>query len=40
MGGAENAVLLVTEDGVETWDRMPKQAVADALARQIAAALD
>ena len=39
MGGAENAVLLVTQDGVESWDRMPKQAVADALARQIAAAL-
>jgi phosphopantothenoylcysteine synthetase/decarboxylase len=40
MGGAENAVLLVTEDKVEVWDRMPKQAVADALARQIAAALN
>ncbi|MGF7150886.1 phosphopantothenoylcysteine decarboxylase/phosphopantothenate--cysteine ligase [Sphingomonas zeicaulis] len=39
MGGAENAVHLVTADGVESWDRMPKGAVATRLAERIAAAL-
>lgn len=39
MGGAENAVHLVTAQGVETWDRMPKQDVARALAERIADAL-
>ncbi|MCL2427881.1 MAG: bifunctional phosphopantothenoylcysteine decarboxylase/phosphopantothenate--cysteine ligase CoaBC, partial [Alphaproteobacteria bacterium] len=39
MGGEENAVLLVTETGTETWPRMAKQAVADRLAARIAEAL-
>jgi phosphopantothenoylcysteine decarboxylase / phosphopantothenate---cysteine ligase len=37
MGGAENAVHLVTEQGVEDWPRMPKDAVAGRLAARIAA---
>ena len=39
MGGAENAVHLVTEDGVEDWPRLPKDEVARRLAARIAAAL-
>ncbi len=39
MGGAENAVLLVTETGVEEWPRMAKDAVAARLATRIAEAL-
>jgi phosphopantothenoylcysteine decarboxylase/phosphopantothenate--cysteine ligase len=39
MGGAENAVMIVTEDTVEHWDRQPKGEVAAALARRIAKAL-
>ncbi|MEO1641023.1 MAG: bifunctional phosphopantothenoylcysteine decarboxylase/phosphopantothenate--cysteine ligase CoaBC [Pseudomonadota bacterium] len=39
MGGAENAVTLVTADGAEAWDRMPKTAVAQKLAERIAEAL-
>ena len=39
MGGTENTVHLVTADGVESWDRMPKGAVATRLAERIAAAL-
>lgn len=40
MGGAENAVLLVTGDGApEAWPRMPKEAVARRLAERVAAAL-
>ncbi|AHE57509.1 bifunctional phosphopantothenoylcysteine decarboxylase/phosphopantothenate synthase [Sphingomonas sanxanigenens] len=39
MGGTENAVHLVTADGVESWDRMPKGAVATRLAERIATAL-
>ncbi|WP_198369425.1 bifunctional phosphopantothenoylcysteine decarboxylase/phosphopantothenate--cysteine ligase CoaBC [Roseomonas rosulenta] len=39
MGGAENAVHLVTEAGVEDWPRMPKDEVARRLAARIAAAL-
>jgi phosphopantothenoylcysteine decarboxylase / phosphopantothenate---cysteine ligase len=37
MGGAENAVHLVTKQGVEDWPRMPKDAVAGRLAARIAA---
>ena len=37
MGGAENAVLLITEAGVEAWPRMSKAEVAQALAARIAA---
>jgi len=36
MGGAENAVILITADGSEVWPRMSKTAVAVALARRIA----
>ncbi len=39
MGGDSNAVLLVTPAGTESWDRMPKTAVARRLAERIAAAL-
>jgi phosphopantothenoylcysteine decarboxylase/phosphopantothenate--cysteine ligase len=39
MGGAENAVHLVTESGVEDWPRMPKQDVANRLAARLAEAL-
>jgi phosphopantothenoylcysteine decarboxylase/phosphopantothenate--cysteine ligase len=39
MGGAENAVHLVTESGVEDWPRMAKEEVARRLAARIAEAL-
>lgn len=39
MGGAENAVHLVTEAGVEDWPRLPKDEVARRLAARIAADL-
>ena len=39
MGGAENAVHLITSQGREDWPRMSKQAVADKLAQRIAQAL-
>ena len=39
MGGAENAVHLVTETGVEDWPRMAKEEVARRLAARIAEAL-
>jgi len=39
MGGADNAVHLVTVDGVEEWPKLPKQAVAERLAARIAKAL-
>lgn len=39
MGGAANAVHLITADGVETWERLPKAVVADRLAERIADAL-
>ena len=39
MGGAENAVTVITEDGAEDWPRMAKQAVARRLAQKIAGAL-
>ena len=37
MGGTENQVTLVTDDGVEAWPRMPKAEVAARLADRIAA---
>jgi phosphopantothenoylcysteine decarboxylase / phosphopantothenate---cysteine ligase len=40
MGGAENAVTLITEAGAESWPRMGKDAVARQLAARIAAALN
>lgn len=39
MGGAANTVHIVTANGVESWERMPKAAVAERLAERIAAAL-
>jgi phosphopantothenoylcysteine decarboxylase/phosphopantothenate--cysteine ligase len=39
MGGSENAVILISEAGAETWDRADKQVVADRLAGRIAEAL-
>jgi phosphopantothenoylcysteine decarboxylase/phosphopantothenate--cysteine ligase len=39
MGGAENAVVLIREDGVEEWPRMGKAEVAKRLAARIAEAL-
>lgn len=39
MGGSENAVVLITAEGAETWPRMDKSAVAQRLAARIATAL-
>ncbi|SEC48576.1 bifunctional phosphopantothenoylcysteine decarboxylase/phosphopantothenate--cysteine ligase CoaBC [Rhodobacter sp. 24-YEA-8] len=39
MGGTENAVVLITDQGAETWPRMLKEQVARQLAERIAAAL-
>ena len=39
MGGDENAVLLVTADGAETWPRLAKEEVAKRLAARIAETL-
>ena len=39
MGGDENRVTLVTENGEESWDPMPKNEVALKLAERIADAL-
>ena len=39
MGGEDNAVLLVTRDQTERWDRAPKDEVARAIAQKIAQAL-
>ena len=39
MGGHENAITLVTQDGADSWPRMGKDAVARKLAQRIADAL-
>jgi len=39
MGGAENAVTLITAEGAEDWPRMTKDEVARRLADRIAGAL-
>ena len=39
MGGAENAVTLISDDGAEHWPRMGKDEVAHQLAERVAAAL-
>ncbi|SLN45435.1 Coenzyme A biosynthesis bifunctional protein CoaBC [Pseudoruegeria aquimaris] len=39
MGGSENAVTLIREDGAESWPRMGKDQVANRLAQEIAEAL-
>ena len=36
MGGTENAVTLITDQGAESWPRMTKDAVAAQLAQRIA----
>ena len=40
MGGAENAVSIVTRDGIERWEKADKHTVADRLAAKIADALN
>ncbi len=40
MGGDANTVHIVSTDGVESWDKLPKGDVATRLAGRIAAALD
>ncbi|KCZ91330.1 bifunctional phosphopantothenoylcysteine decarboxylase/phosphopantothenate--cysteine ligase CoaBC [Hyphomonas jannaschiana] len=40
MGGTENEIALVTQDGIDRWPRMGKDAVARRLAQKIAEALD
>jgi phosphopantothenoylcysteine decarboxylase/phosphopantothenate--cysteine ligase len=40
MGGAENSVHIVSADGIETWPRLAKDAVARRLALRIAEALE
>ncbi len=39
MGGSENAVVLISDDGAEEWPRMGKDAVARQIAERVAAAL-
>ncbi|QFT58647.1 Coenzyme A biosynthesis bifunctional protein CoaBC [Sulfitobacter sp. THAF37] len=39
MGGTENAVILISDEGAETWDRAGKDVVARKLAARIAQAL-
>ncbi|MGR3461138.1 MAG: bifunctional phosphopantothenoylcysteine decarboxylase/phosphopantothenate--cysteine ligase CoaBC [Roseovarius sp.] len=39
MGGPENAVTLITDDGAESWPRMSKREVARKLAERVARAL-
>ena len=39
MGGEANSIHLVTADGVESWERLPKDEVARRLAQRIADAL-
>ncbi|OWU83352.1 bifunctional phosphopantothenoylcysteine decarboxylase/phosphopantothenate synthase [Oceanicola sp. 22II-s10i] len=39
MGGTENAVILISDDGAEEWPRMGKDAVAARLAERVAGAL-
>jgi len=39
MGGSENAVVLISEDGAEAWPRMSKDEVARQLAERMANAL-
>ena len=39
MGGEANTVHIVTADGVESWERLPKEEVAERLADRIAVAL-
>ena len=38
MGGLENEIALITQDGIERWPRMAKEAVSARLAEKIAEA--
>jgi len=40
MGGGDNAVVVVSSEGAETWPRMTKAEVARKLVQRIAALLD
>lgn len=40
MGGDENAIILIDDDGADVWPRLPKAEVARRLAQRIAEALD
>jgi phosphopantothenoylcysteine decarboxylase / phosphopantothenate---cysteine ligase len=40
MGGSDNAIVLISEDGADTWPSLDKSEVADRLAARIAAALE
>jgi len=40
MGGQENAVVLISDEGAEEWPRMPKSQVAQRLAERIAQAFE
>jgi phosphopantothenoylcysteine decarboxylase/phosphopantothenate--cysteine ligase len=40
MGGEDNAVLIITKDGLERWDRAPKTKVARLIAEKIATSLN
>jgi phosphopantothenoylcysteine decarboxylase/phosphopantothenate--cysteine ligase len=40
MGGDANSVHIVTASGIESWDRLPKDAVADRLIEKVAHALN
>ena len=40
MGGANNRVHLVVQDGVEDWPEMPKEEVAMKLVERIAAEME
>jgi phosphopantothenoylcysteine decarboxylase/phosphopantothenate--cysteine ligase len=40
MGGEDNAVLIITKDGLERWDRAPKTRVARLIAEKIAVSLN
>ena len=39
MGGAENAVTILSDEGADVWPRLPKDEVARRLALKIASAL-
>ena len=39
MGGARNSVHLVTPDGVDSWERLPKEQVARQIVARIADAI-
>jgi phosphopantothenoylcysteine decarboxylase / phosphopantothenate---cysteine ligase len=40
MGGEANTVHVLTADGVESWDKMAKEDVAERLAQRVMRAID